>query len=158
MAYQQLGLLQKQIETLLISNACEIKQKSTEAQEILIYKIIIIFAFCFLLSEIKSPPKDGGGGVPTSSQSESKVAAEQKPNIELKDVPAKNVPALVNVSQQPPLINRKNSDQLQSPELNKVGQSVFYDCVDLSPMAEKQDDMKPERSDTEEESELYIVT
>lgn len=114
----------------------------------------MIFAFYFLLSEIKSPPKDGGGE-PTSSQSESKIAVEQKQNIELKDVPANKEPALVNVSQQPPLINRKNSDQLQSPELNKVGQSVFYDCVDLSPMAEKQDDMKPERSDTEEESELY---
>lgn len=37
-------------------------------------------------------------------------------------------------------------------EMNKVGQSVFYDCLDLSPMAEKQDDMKPERSDTEEDS------
>ncbi|XP_037044967.1 rab GTPase-activating protein 1-like isoform X2 [Bradysia coprophila] len=35
--------------------------------------------------------------------------------------------------------------------MNKVGQSVFYDCIDLSPTAEKQDDMKPERSDTEEE-------
>lgn len=37
-------------------------------------------------------------------------------------------------------------------ETNKVGQSIFYDCIDLSPTAEKQDDMKPERSDTEEES------
>lgn len=37
-------------------------------------------------------------------------------------------------------------------EMNKVGQSVFYDCLDLSPMAEKQDDMKPERSDTDEDS------
>lgn len=40
-----------------------------------------------------------------------------------------------------------------------VGQSVFYDCIDLSPMAEKQDTMKPERSascedtDDTEESE-----
>lgn len=42
-------------------------------------------------------------------------------------------------------------------EMNKVGQSVFYDCLDLSPMAEKQDDMKPERSDTEEESKHTIV-
>lgn len=40
----------------------------------------------------------------------------------------------------------------QPMEMNKVGQSVFYDCLDLSPMAEKQDDMKPERSDTEEDS------
>lgn len=37
-------------------------------------------------------------------------------------------------------------------DTNKVGQSVFYDCLDLSPTAEKQDFMKPERSDTEEES------
>lgn len=41
--------------------------------------------------------------------------------------------------------------------MNKVGQSVFYDCIDLSPTAEKQDDMKPERSDTEEESEFQFV-
>lgn len=40
--------------------------------------------------------------------------------------------------------------------MNKVGQSVFYDCIDLSPTAEKQDDMKPERSDTEEESKFSL--
>lgn len=44
---------------------------------------------------------------------------------------------------------------LTPPELNKVGQSVFYDCIDMSPTAEKQDDMKPERSDTEEESKKF---
>lgn len=37
-------------------------------------------------------------------------------------------------------------------DMNKVGQSIFYDCLELSPVGEKQDDMKPERSDTEEES------
>lgn len=37
------------------------------------------------------------------------------------------------------------------PDINKVGQSVFYDALDMSPMTEKQDDMKPERSDSEEE-------
>lgn len=37
---------------------------------------------------------------------------------------------------------------------NIVGQSVFYDCLDLSPMAEKHDTMKADRStDTDEESE-----
>lgn len=45
---------------------------------------------------------------------------------------------------------------LPKSEMNKVGQSVFYDCIDLSPTAEKQDDMKPERSDTEEESKLNL--
>lgn len=44
------------------------------------------------------------------------------------------------------------STNVHGTELNKVGQSVFYDCIDLSPTAEKQDDMKPEKSDTEEES------
>lgn len=40
---------------------------------------------------------------------------------------------------------------------NKVGQSVFYDCIDLSPMAEKQDTMKADRSsDTDEESECFF--
>lgn len=38
-----------------------------------------------------------------------------------------------------------------TPETNKVGQSVFYDCTEFSSTAEKQDDMKPERSDTDEE-------
>lgn len=59
-----------------------------------------------------------------------------------------------------PIVNQSQSSQppqqqtleLPTPEVNKVGQSVFYDCIDLSPTAEKQDDMKPERSDTEEES------
>lgn len=45
-----------------------------------------------------------------------------------------------------------DSAQQKPLEMNKVGQSVFYGCLDLSPMAEKQDDMKPEQSDTEEES------
>lgn len=46
----------------------------------------------------------------------------------------------------------RHTKDLQTPEINKVGQSVFYDCIDLSPAAEKQDVMKPERSDTDEES------
>lgn len=46
---------------------------------------------------------------------------------------------------------------LPKSEMNKVGQSVFYDCIDLSPTAEKQDDMKPERSDTEEESKFCFA-
>lgn len=45
---------------------------------------------------------------------------------------------------------------LPVPEITKVGQSVFYDCTDMSPTTEKQDDMKPERSDTEEESMLIF--
>ncbi|KAJ6641996.1 Rab GTPase-activating protein 1 [Pseudolycoriella hygida] len=44
-----------------------------------------------------------------------------------------------------------NPNTVLSAEMNKVGQSVFYDCIDLSPTAEKHDNMKPERSDTEEE-------
>ncbi|XP_031628112.1 rab GTPase-activating protein 1-like isoform X2 [Contarinia nasturtii] len=36
-------------------------------------------------------------------------------------------------------------------DMNKVGQSVFYGHLNLSPMAEKQDFMKPEQSDTDEE-------
>lgn len=45
---------------------------------------------------------------------------------------------------------------LPVPEITKVGQSVFYDCTDMSPTTEKQDDMKPERSDTEEESMNFV--
>lgn len=37
-------------------------------------------------------------------------------------------------------------------EMSRVGKSVFYDCLELSPTAEKQDCMKPEQSDTDEES------
>lgn len=42
---------------------------------------------------------------------------------------------------------------LSTPDV-KVGQSIFYDCTELSSTTatgEKQDDMKPERSDTDEE-------
>lgn len=49
-----------------------------------------------------------------------------------------------------------NPNNIPTSDMNKVGQSVFYDCIDLSPTAEKQDDMKPERSDTEEESKSLI--
>ena len=41
-------------------------------------------------------------------------------------------------------------------DMNKVGQSVFYDCLELSPSAEKQDYMKPEQSDTDEESKCFF--
>lgn len=55
-------------------------------------------------------------------------------------------------------INFNSAQQKPLPlEMNKVGQSVFYGCLDLSPMAEKQDDMKPEQSDTEEESKHLIL-
>lgn len=46
------------------------------------------------------------------------------------------------------------ADEKQN-EMNKVGKSVFYDCIELSPSAEKQDFMKPEQSDTDEESKFY---
>lgn len=43
-------------------------------------------------------------------------------------------------------------------DMNKVGQSVFYgNHLDLSPTAEKQDFMKPEQSDTDEESMFFLV-
>lgn len=54
----------------------------------------------------------------------------------------------------PTKINTPLSSTFMSPvssDVNKVGQSVFYDCTDFSSTAEKQDDMKPERSDTDEE-------
>lgn len=55
-------------------------------------------------------------------------------------------------------IKLNSTHQTRVPlEMNKVGQSVFYDCLDLSPMAEKQDDMKPEPSDTEEDSKYAIA-
>lgn len=45
----------------------------------------------------------------------------------------------------------------QPADMNKVGQSVFYDCLELSPTAEKQDFMKPEQSDTDEESKFQLI-
>lgn len=42
-------------------------------------------------------------------------------------------------------------------EMSRVGKSVFYDCLELSPTAEKQDFMKPEQSDTDEESKNLCV-
>ncbi|XP_004525660.1 rab GTPase-activating protein 1-like isoform X2 [Ceratitis capitata] len=50
------------------------------------------------------------------------------------------------------------SDDASTSEHNRVGQSVFYDCIDASPggvggagVEEKQDLMKPEKNDTDEE-------
>lgn len=57
----------------------------------------------------------------------------------LKVVAAKNVS----------LIATPMGDSSVSP--NKVGQSVFYDCIDASPMCEKQDVEGREKSDTENE-------
>lgn len=41
--------------------------------------------------------------------------------------------------------------------MGRVGKSVFYDCLEISPTAEKQDFMKPEQSDTDEESKFICV-
>lgn len=50
----------------------------------------------------------------------------------------------------------RTPNSCSSPDMNKVGKSVFYDCLDVSPLAEKQDDMKPEKlSDTDED---YVVS
>lgn len=42
-------------------------------------------------------------------------------------------------------------------EMSRVGKSVFYDCLELSPTAEMQDYMKPEQSDTDEESKSFLL-
>lgn len=51
-----------------------------------------------------------------------------------------------------PQANSPDTTANKQTNMNKVGQSVFYDCLELSPTAEKQDFMKPEQSDTDEES------
>lgn len=53
-----------------------------------------------------------------------------------------------------PQANTPDTATNKQSDMNKVGQSVFYDCLELSPTAEKQDFMKPEQSDTDEESEF----
>lgn len=44
----------------------------------------------------------------------------------------------------------------QQADMSKVGKSIFYDCVEISPTAEKQDFMKPEQSDTDDESKFIF--
>lgn len=80
-----------------------------------------------------------------------------------------------------PCLSVKNAINTPTPtkseesnsELNRVGQSVFYDCIDANTgnvtsgnmtartsgdgVEEKQDVMKPERNDTDEESELNFL-
>ncbi|ALC43878.1 CG7112 [Drosophila busckii] len=48
---------------------------------------------------------------------------------------------------------KAESEAESSSEHNRVGQSVFYDCIDASPacIEEKQDAMKPEKGDTTDE-------
>ncbi|XP_055297709.1 rab GTPase-activating protein 1-like isoform X3 [Sitodiplosis mosellana] len=50
-----------------------------------------------------------------------------------------------------PQANSPDAAANKQSDMNKVGQSVFYDCLELSPTAEKQDFMKPEQSDTDDE-------
>lgn len=63
-----------------------------------------------------------------------------------------SVPPLTNslVNDNAKLVVNKTKTKTTTPDVNKVGQSVFYDCLEL----EKQDFMKPE-SDTDEESEFH---
>lgn len=79
-----------------------------------------------------------------------------------------------------PRLSVKNAQNTPTPksddsnsELNRVGQSVFYDCIDANAgnipgiserhsgdgidVEEKQDKMKPERNDTDEESKFDII-
>lgn len=71
------------------------------------------------------------------------------------DIHAKNV-----VDDSVPLESSKSQANLpdtaaeKQAEMSRVGKSVFYDCLELSPTAEKQDFMKPEQSDTDEESKI----
>ncbi|XP_037909187.1 rab GTPase-activating protein 1-like isoform X3 [Hermetia illucens] len=59
----------------------------------------------------------------------------------------------------PPASDLLSPSDVSTPDVNKVGQSVFYDCMDMSPIStEKQDDMKPEKSDTDEEFHLISVS
>lgn len=51
-----------------------------------------------------------------------------------------------------PQANSSDAVVDKQTEMSRVGKSVFYDCLELSPTAEKQDFMKPEQSDTDEES------
>lgn len=51
-----------------------------------------------------------------------------------------------------PRVNSPNAVADKQAEMSRVGKSVFYDCVEPSPTSEKQDFMKPEQSDTDEES------
>ncbi|XP_058459277.1 rab GTPase-activating protein 1-like [Malaya genurostris] len=52
----------------------------------------------------------------------------------------------------PPTGTSGKAPNLQSPE-NRVGQSVFYDCLDSSPMTEKKDIMKPDHYPVETDDE-----
>lgn len=79
--------------------------------------------------------------------------------IQLVGLPTAEQAATTSTSlPRPPSSIRKNSKQLQVTETNKVGQSVFYDCVDLTPSpGDKQDAMRPDRSDTDEESNGHFL-
>ena len=55
-----------------------------------------------------------------------------------------------------PQANSSDAVVDKQKEMSRVGKSVFYDCLELSPTAEKQDFMKPEQSDTDEESKKQI--
>lgn len=48
--------------------------------------------------------------------------------------------------------NLLSPNSLMTPDPNKVGQSVFYDCIDASPCVEVADKIKV-RNDTDEEGD-----
>lgn len=48
--------------------------------------------------------------------------------------------------------NLQSPNSLMTPDPNKVGQSVFYDCIDASPCVEVVDKAN-RRSDTDEETD-----
>ncbi|XP_055372959.1 rab GTPase-activating protein 1-like isoform X2 [Condylostylus longicornis] len=77
-------------------------------------------------------------------------------------VPIKVSPTVLSIqkviTQSDELLSPKSD--LSTPDINRVGHSVFYDCIDTSPLSilpangvEKQD--KPEKSDSEEDSSNF---
>lgn len=76
------------------------------------------------------------------------------------DAASSSQPVQRNATYSAPILtipSKKSATPAAPDTTNKVGQSIFYDCLDLSPTAEKQDDMKPERSDTEEDSKSIVL-
>lgn len=94
-------------------------------------------------------------------------------------VPQDKSSSIIMKTQTMPRIGIKNAANTPTPksdesnsELNRVGQSVFYDCIDANTgnlanmpersagdgvdLDEKQDIMKPEKNDTDEESKYLM--
>ncbi|XP_070135936.1 rab GTPase-activating protein 1-like isoform X2 [Drosophila bipectinata] len=99
----------------------------------------------------------GGGGVVGGDKSSQRLPSHQQKSLTLPLTGAGGRSADPEMRFPCTMFSPKSEEAIDdASSSNRVGHSVFYDCIDASPacLEEKQDAMKPEKGDTTDEEEI----